>query len=202
VGSVDPPLLEMMREAGCYYIDVGVEAGSQRVLDECIRKKIRVAEAENVLKWAADMGLLTKVFFTLGHPGETYREARETNRFIWRNRRYIRLAGYGAGVKIYPGTYVEEFALAEGLMPPGFSWSAPYRNEANRKLFRPVDNIPILLQKDLGLTELRRLRMGFVAMRVLSPRFVLEKLGRIFRGRSLRSYFQIMGHGLLGRAHS
>jgi len=202
VGSVDPPLLEMMREAGCYYIDVGVEAGSQRVLDECIRKKIRVAEAENVLKWAGDMGLLTKVFFTLGHPGETYEEARETNRFIWRNRRYIRLAGYGAGVKIYPGTYVEEFALAEGLMPPGFSWSAPYRNEANRKLFRPVDNIPILLQKDLGLTELRRLRMGFVAMRVLSPRFVLEKLGRIFRGRSLRSYFQIMGHGLLGRAHS
>jgi anaerobic magnesium-protoporphyrin IX monomethyl ester cyclase len=200
VGSVDPPLLETMRRAGCYYLDLGIEAGSQRVLDECIHKKIRLSEAEEVLRWAKDLGYLTKVFFTLGHPGESYAEARETNRFIWRNRKYIRLVGYHAGVKVYPGTIVEDFARESGLLPDGFRWSAPYRNEANRKLFRPVDNIPILLQEKLGLPELRRLRIGFVLRRSTSPRFILEKLGRIFRGRSLGSYFGIIGHGLRGAA--
>jgi hypothetical protein len=202
VGSVDRALLETMRRAGCYYIDVGIEAGSQRVLDECIKKKIRLSEAEEVLKWARDLGFLTKAFFTLGHPGESYAEALETNRFIRRNQKYIRLAGYHAGVKIYPGTFVEEFARGKGLLPPRFRWSAQYRNEANRRLFRPVDNIPILLQEKMGLKELRRLRIDFVLMRVASPRFVFEKLGRIFRGRSVGSYFRVVGHGLLGRADS
>ena len=111
-----------------------------------------------------------------------------------------RLAGYSAGVRIYPGTQVEVFARERGLMPPGFRWSAPYRNEANRKLFRPVDNIPILLQAKMGIRELRRLRTVFVIMRLASPRFVLEKLGRIFHGRSLGSYFRIVGQGLVSRA--
>jgi radical SAM superfamily enzyme YgiQ (UPF0313 family) len=183
VGSVDKPLLARMREAGCYYVDVGVESGSQRVLDECVGKRIRVADAEATLRWCRDLGLLTKVFFTLGHPGETFAEAKATNRFIWRNRRYIRLAGYHAGVKVYPGTEVERFTRARGLLPPGFRWSAPYVNEDQRRLFRPADNIPILLQPGLGLRELRRLRIGFILGRLASPRYVVGKTASLLRGR-------------------
>lgn len=182
-GSVDKPLLARMQAVGCYYVDVGVEAGSQRVLDECIRKRIRINDAEATLKWCRELGLLTKVFFTLGHPGETFAEAKTTNRFIRRNRRYIRLAGYHAGVKIYPGTEVERFARERGLLPPGFRWSAPYVNDDQRRLFRPADNIPILLQPGLGLKELRRLRIGFILGRVSSPRFVVEKTASILKKR-------------------
>jgi anaerobic magnesium-protoporphyrin IX monomethyl ester cyclase len=186
-GSVDKALLSKMQAAGCYYVDVGVESASQRVLDECIRKRIRVADAEATLKWCRELGLLTKVFFTLGHPGETYAEAKATNRFIWRNRRHIRLAGYHAGVKIYPGTDVERFARERDLLPPGFRWSAPYVNEDQRRLFRPVDNIPILLQSGLGLKELRRLRIGFILGRVASLRFVVEKGTSLLRSRLRRA---------------
>jgi anaerobic magnesium-protoporphyrin IX monomethyl ester cyclase len=191
VGSVDPPLLEKMRRAGCYYIDIGIEAGTQRVLDQCIRKRILLSDAEQLLKWSQEAGLLTKVFFTLGHPGEKYEEAKETNRFIWRNRRRIRLAGYQA-VRIYPGTSVEEFAQRERLLPADFDWSTPYVNEANRQLLRPVDNIPILLQSGLGIRELRRLRMDFVASRILSPRYLREKIIRIRRSGALRRYSRIL----------
>jgi len=198
VGSVDKPLLAAMREAGCYYVDVGVEAGSQRVLDECVRKRISLDAAGDLLRWCAELGLLTKVFFTLGHPGETYAEARETNRFIRRHRRHIRLVGYHAGVKIYPGTYVEEFARERGLLAPGFRWSAPYVNYDQRSLFRPPDNIPILLQPGLGLRELRRLRLGFILGRLASPRFLAEKLGRIFRAGALGAYARILARGVRG----
>lgn len=201
VDNVDKGLLAEMQEAGCYYVDVGVESGSQRVLDECVRKKITLEAAEEVLKWTKELGLLTKVFFTLGHPGETYEEARETNRFIRRNRKYVRISAYHAGVKIYPGTYVERYAWENGLMPAGFRWSAPYVNEGQRKLFRAPDNIPILLQPGLGLPELRRLRVGFILARVSSPRFVLEKIKAVFKAGAAGKYFKIVGRGAFGRRH-
>jgi len=201
VDNVDKELLARMQEAGCYYVDVGVESGSQRVLDDCVRKRITLEAAERVLRWSKELGLLTKVFFTLGHPGETYEEAKETNRFIRRNRKYIRLFGYHAGVKIYPGTYVEKYAWENGLMPPGFRWSAPYVNEGQRKLFRPPDNIPILLQPGLGLEELRRLRVGFILMRVSSARFVVEKVKAVLKAGAVGKYFRIVGRGLHGRRH-
>jgi anaerobic magnesium-protoporphyrin IX monomethyl ester cyclase len=196
VDNVDKELLAKMQEAGCYYVDVGVESGSQRVLDECVRKKITLEAAENVLRCSRELGLLTKVFFTLGHPGETYAEARETNRFIRRNRTYIRISAYHAGVKIYPGTFIEKYAWEHGLMPPGFQWSAPYVNEGQRRLFRAPDNVPILLQPGLGLDELRRLRNVFILMKVSSPRFVFEKVKSIFKRGAAGNYFRIIGRGL------
>jgi anaerobic magnesium-protoporphyrin IX monomethyl ester cyclase len=201
VDNVDKELLAKMQEAGCYYVDVGVESGSQRVLDECVRKKITLEAAEEVLKWTKELGLLTKAFFTLGHPGETYEEAKETNRFVRRNRKYIRISAYHAGVKIYPGTYVEKYAWENGLMPAGFRWSAPYVNEGQRKLFRAPDNIPILLQPGMGLDELRRLRVGFILMRLSSPRFAVEKVRAIFKAGAVGKYFKIIARGAFRRRH-
>jgi len=196
VGSVDQRLLETMRAAGCYYVDVGIESGSQRVLDTCVHKQISLERAVELLRWTRELGFLTKVFFTLGHPGETLEEARETNRFIWRHRRSIRLSAYQAGVKIYPGTGVEQYAQEHHLMPEGFRWSAPYTNTLNRRLFRPPDNVPLLLQPGLGIEELRRLRIEFIVRRVTSLRFVGEKLRAILRAGRMREYLRIVGRGI------
>ena len=195
VGTVDKPLLALMQAAGCYYVDVGIESGVQRVLDSCVRKHISVAGAEQFLRWAQELGLLTKAFFTLGHPGEAFAEARATNRFIRHNRRRIRLIAYHAGVRIYPGTAVETYAREHNLLPPGFRWSAPYRNLTNRRLFRPVDMIPLLLQPQLGIRELRRVRLAFILMRICSPRFIAGKLRMILRTRTLGAYLRILTGG-------
>ena len=202
VGSVDPPLLEKMRRAGCYYVDIGVESGSQRVLDQCVRKQIKLEEAERLFRWTKEIGLLTKVFFTVGHPGETVAEGWTTNRFLRRNRRYVRLAGYHAGVKVYPGTEVERYAVEHDLLPAGFRWSAPYLNKDQQRLFRPADNIPILLQPGLGIRELRRLRIGFILDRLGSPRFIADKAARVWRGRTLGGIAKQIARGLRGQAGS
>jgi hypothetical protein len=169
------------------------------VLDECVGKGTSVAGAIELLHWAGELGLLTKAFFTLGHPGETLAEARETNRFIWRHRRYIRLAAYQAGVKVYPGIFVERFARERGLLPEGFRWSAPYTNTLSRRLFRPPDNVPLLLQPGLGIEDLRRLRIDFIARRITSPRFLAEKLGAVLRTRRLGAYVRIVVRGAYPR---
>jgi anaerobic magnesium-protoporphyrin IX monomethyl ester cyclase len=201
IGTVDKRLLAEMRRAGCFCIGVGVESGSQRVQDECIRKDVSLPQALETFRAAREAGLLVKAFFTVGHPGETFEEAKGTNRFIWRNRKYFRFVAHYPGVKVYPGTYVAQYVREKKLLPADFTWSAPYRNAVNEKLFRDVDDVPTLIQKGLGPKELRRLRVGFILMRLSSPRFVFEKLKTVFKTRVLGKYFKIVARGLLGRRH-
>jgi len=198
VGTADQPLLARMQQAGCYYIDVGVESGDQSTLDG-MGKSIRLADAEALLVMAKRLGIRTKVFFTLGHIGETYEMGKKTLGFIRRNRSRITTIGYNPSIRIYPGTKVEDYAWENAYMPEGFRWSAPYENRDNLRLYRPVDNIPILLQPGMGLRELRKLRNRYIWRRLLSPRFWFWKLGLLIRHRELGKYVGLGAKGVIGR---
>jgi anaerobic magnesium-protoporphyrin IX monomethyl ester cyclase len=198
VGSVDEAMLTRMQEAGCYYIDVGVESGDQDTLDG-IGKSIRLADAGAMLEMARRLGIRSKAFFTVGHIGETYEMGRKTLGFIRRNRGRITTVGYNPSIRIYPGTKVEDYAQELGLMPAGFSWSLPYENRDNVRLYRPVDNIPILLQPQMGLRELRKLRNRYIRGRLLSPRFWVWKLGLLIRHRELGKYVGLGVKGSVGK---
>ena len=199
VGTVDRPLLERMRKTGCYYIDLGVESGDQSVL-AAMGKGITLDDADELLRWADDLGVRTKVFFTVGHIGETYDAGKGTLRFIKKNRKRITLVGYGPAIRIYPGTRVEEYARENDLLPPGFRWSAPYENRDNLKLFRPADNVPILLQPQMGVRELRRLRIRYILSRVFSPGFLIFKLKLLLRYRELGRFLSLGLKGLVGKS--
>jgi hypothetical protein len=105
--------------------------------------------------------------------------------------------GYNPGIRIYPGTRVEAYARERGLMPPGFDWAAPYENAANEKLFKLRDNVPLLLQPQLGVRELRRLRLYFLLGYLLTPRYILTKAIRAVRvgevGRLWRGFLRGLG---------
>lgn len=180
VDTVDKALLARMQETGCYTICFGVESADENVLDY-ISKGITLERALDVMKWADELGLYTKVSFSLGHPGETYEQAKETNKFARTYARYMTFRGYNPGVRIYPGTRVEAYAREHGLMPPGFDWAAPYENEENEKLFKLRDNVPLLLQPQMGVKELRRLRTRFLWGYLLTPGYVLTKAVRAVR---------------------
>ena len=164
VGTVDRPMLELMREAGCYYVSFGVESASQRVLD-AMRKGITVEQAAEVLNMCADVGLRTKVFFSFGHIGETMDDVQDTFAFIDRHAGKISTLACGAGVRIYPGTYLEEYARKNRLLPPGFQWNLSYDDPRLEGILQ-TRSIPVLIQPQLGYDELER-----IAVQIYSRRF-------------------------------
>ena len=111
------------------------------------------------------------------------------------------LVGYGPAVRVYPGTRVEEYARENDLLPPGFRWFAPYENRDNLRLFRPVDNIPILLQPQMGIRELRRLRIKYILSRVFSPGFIFFKFRLLLRNRELRKFAALGLKGILKKGY-
>lgn len=168
VNTVTRELLYEMREAGCYMIDFGVESASPRVLKD-MGKGITVEQVEMTLEWAREAGLKTKVFFTYGHINETLSDALVTFDFIKEHRDKIDQTGGGVGIKIYPGTQVERFALENNLLPADFSWSAPY-SDPETDFFWGHTHIPMLVQPCMGLDDLRRLRYRLIRPKLLNPR--------------------------------
>lgn len=160
-------LLRTMRDAGCYYVDFGVETVSSSVLEQ-MHKGITLEQVNNVFRWTKQLGLYTKVFFTFGHIGETFVDARRTVEFMERHADAITLPATGVGIRMYPGTQVERFVLMNGYVNTDFSWSQPYFDQRLESLGNDP-TVPILLQPQFGWNEFRRIEKRLIWFWLKNP---------------------------------
>ncbi len=93
-------LLREMRLAGCQRLSLGVESGSQRILD-AIDKKITVDEIVRSTELAKKYGIKVRHYMMLGNRGETEETFRETLAFLERARPHEYIFSC---LSIYPGT--------------------------------------------------------------------------------------------------
>jgi radical SAM superfamily enzyme YgiQ (UPF0313 family) len=80
VDTVDPQLLKKMKQAGCFFISYGCEAGNDKML-QLIGKGITLGQVRNALTWTNKAGIHNSVNFIIGHTQETYQDAQDTLRF-------------------------------------------------------------------------------------------------------------------------
>jgi len=85
INLLDRELLIAMRRAGCYALHLGIESGTDRVL-EMMNKKITTHAIEEAVALARELGFQTHAYFMIGYPGETRGEISETLRFSRRLR--------------------------------------------------------------------------------------------------------------------
>lgn len=107
VDVLNEELLYEMRLAGCQRLSLGVESGSQRILDG-IHKKITTDEIIAATEMAKKYGVHVRYYMMLGNRGETVETFHETLDFLKaaRPHQYI-----FSCLSIYPGT--EDFHEAE-----------------------------------------------------------------------------------------
>ena len=70
VNIVDYDYLKYIKSKGCWHISFGIESGDEDIL-KLIKKNINIQQVENVINWCHELGIKTKGFFMLGHPGDT-----------------------------------------------------------------------------------------------------------------------------------
>jgi len=93
-------LLVEMRLAGCQRLSLGVESGSQNILD-AIHKKITADDILDAAAMAKRVGIAVRFYMMLGNRGETVETFRETLDFLERAKPHQYLFSC---LSIYPGT--------------------------------------------------------------------------------------------------
>ncbi|MBS3819195.1 B12-binding domain-containing radical SAM protein [bacterium] len=121
VDLLNKPLLEKMKRAGLFHLSFGLEAGSERVRNQIVRKKIDVQDFHQLITWCNELRIVPNAFFILSHPTETWEEARETLRIIEQYKDKIEASI--AVLHIYPGTPLEKTAQKKGILPSDFTWT-------------------------------------------------------------------------------
>jgi anaerobic magnesium-protoporphyrin IX monomethyl ester cyclase len=117
-------LLEKMKGAGLFHLSFGLEAGSDRVRNDIVGKKIDLEDFHRLVRWSNELEVIPNVFFIFSHPTETWEEAQETIRII--EQYGDRIEGSIAILHIYPGTPLERLARERGFLPKNFSWTRRY----------------------------------------------------------------------------
>lgn len=101
-----------MRASGCVGVKVGIESGSQRVLDEIIGKKLDLSKVPKQMQFLKSLGLSVHTTWTLGHPGETPEESEMTQRLI---RSLPSDTVQVSGTSVISGTPLDHVAKGEHL---------------------------------------------------------------------------------------
>ena len=83
VDTLDLEMVAAMKASGLYFLSVGAESGSDRIL-KAMRKSLTVARIEEKVRLVRAAGIEVSGFFMLGFPGETPAEMEETIRFALR----------------------------------------------------------------------------------------------------------------------
>jgi radical SAM superfamily enzyme YgiQ (UPF0313 family) len=81
VDTLDGEILALMRAAGCHLVKIGVESGSQALLDG-VRKGVTLEQTRATFELVRAHGLDSHAHVMLGLPGETEATLEETIRFV------------------------------------------------------------------------------------------------------------------------
>jgi len=79
--QADEELFARMAQAGCYEVLIGVESGSQQLLNT-INKQETVEQLKNAIMWAKKQGIRVKALMMVGLPGESWETVELSRQFL------------------------------------------------------------------------------------------------------------------------
>lgn len=77
IDTMEPAMLKKMEEAGCYSLALGIEFGTQRIMD-LTKKRLTIEMVREKVEMFKDVKIKTTGFFLFGIPEETLEEMRKT----------------------------------------------------------------------------------------------------------------------------
>ena len=172
VDTIDEPVLDALRAAGCAGIHYGVEAGHQEILDR-LGKGITLEQVERAFTLTRKRRIPILAYFMIGNPGET----REHILQSFRVQRQLRPDYLHMTILTpFPGTEIYREALAEGII----------KSDVWREFAREpkADFVPPVWEEHLNRKELQELlkqgyksfyvRPAYIARRILKVRSLGE----------------------------
>ncbi|KOR32366.1 hypothetical protein TI05_07745 [Achromatium sp. WMS3] len=115
-------ILEKMKAAGCYRVNIAIESGNQWVLDNIINKPVKLNKIPELVKTIRRHNMEVGVFLVIGNIShdavETLDQIKESFAFC----RKLKVFPHASLLTAYPGSEVLEIAKEKGYLIPNFDW--------------------------------------------------------------------------------
>lgn len=170
--TMDDEMASLMYKAGCRLVSIGVESGSQKMLD-AMGKKTTLSDIRNTVKILKKHKIKIYNYFIIGLPWETEETVEETIRFaIELDSNFISF--YTATP--LPGTNYFAYAMANKLVEGNLDFTNAY--------YKPV-------VKSYTLSRERIFELHKLAVRrfYLRPKFIIKTLLSIRSFEEFKNYF-------------
>ena len=179
VNLVRKPLLQLMAQAGCHMLRLGVEQGDPEMMKK-IEKRTTIDQVRTVFKWTREAGIETFAYFMIGTIGETPKTMKSTIQLaIELDPDYVM---FTKAIPL-PNTPLMDEAVELGLVDKAY-WR-------HFTLGEPVSPIqPLIPEAD------HYVKMAYRRF-YLRPRYILRRLLEIRSWKSLRKNLD----GFLGILH-
>ena len=130
VDLLDEDILSLMKKAGCDYISIGIESGSERIL-KIIEKNISIKQIKKAIEMIKSCKIPFEAFFMIGFPDETADDIEKTFQLM------KEIDGGTVCFSIftpYPGSAQFDTAKRHGLIPEKINWS-DYSHQSSENYF-------------------------------------------------------------------
>ena len=175
----DMEMLEKMKEAGCSYIDIGVESFNQKVLDY-IRKDLKVEEIFKAIENLKEVGIEPKINILLGaSPLQTKEDIKRTVEIL--KRLDVETVSFSIVIP-HPMTEFYRIVKKEG-------WFA-----TKNKDFKPADPYRegIVNFPEMSHEELEKMVRWAYRSFYLRPSYILKKLRKIKSPREFLEHAELL----------
>ena len=173
--TMDDEMAKMMYKSGCRLVSIGVESGSQKMLDN-IGKKITLDDIRNTVKILKKNKIKIYNYFVIGLPWETEETVEETIKFaIELDSNFISF--YTATP--LPGTKYFAYAMLNKLVEGNLDFRSAYYE-------------PVVRSEYLSKERIFELHKQAVKRFYLRPKFILKTL------LSLRSFAEVKNYFIAG----
>jgi len=177
--TLDEEILNLMKKSGLYVVSVGVESGSQRILDS-MQKRLTKEQIRNKIHIIRKVGLEVIGFFIIGYPAETKADILETFKFA--ESLDLKRANYMI-FHPYPGTPITNKLIESGELKideqdwekyilADVAYSPPGISKRQLKNLRRLGFLRFYLRPKILIKMLREIK---------SPKHFLTVFKRIFK---------------------
>ena len=162
--TIKRPLLKLMRKAGCYALNFGIESGSPRVL-KMIKKGLSLDQIRDQIYLAHEEGFDIGGFFIIGFPTETKEEIEATIRFACS----LPLDRIGVSYfQPFPGSDLFYQLVASGEIPE--DWANHHHTTLHNLTY---------VSSSISASELQRLRKRLLCSFYVRPKPFIALLKQI-----------------------
>lgn len=111
--TVDEEVVLLLKKAGCYYVDIGIEAGSERIRMDVLNRKISDKSIINACELLKKAGIKFCTLNIFGTPGETLEDMNKT---IELNLKIKPDGAIGSIMYPFPETGIYKYCLNKGFI--------------------------------------------------------------------------------------